>query len=110
YETFLVGFADIDHLEDPFRMGYAFHLGLVTDKVTGPDGTTAHGSASLDMNRGTVTATLSSVPANKNFDLWFVKNVAGGTVAPEATDQMLKVGTFQGTGSSRTLSASLGVN
>jgi hypothetical protein len=110
YETFLVGFADINHLEDPFRMSYGFHLGLVTEKVTSADGITARGSAVLDMNRGTVTATLTNVPDTGSFDLWFVKNVTGGTVAPEATDQMLQVGTFTGTGSSRTLSANLGTN
>src|SRR5581483_8746336 len=110
YETFLVGFADFNHLEDPFRMGYGFHPGLVTERAAGPDGALARGSAVLDMNRGTVTATLSNVPDDKSFDLWFVKNVAGGTVAPEATDQMFKVGSFQGQGSFRTLSASIGVN
>lgn len=110
YETFLVGFADFNHLEDPFRMGYGFHLGLVTEKVTGPDGSLASGSAVLDMNRGTLTATLNNVPDNGKFDLWFVKNVAGGTVAPETTDQMLNVGSFQGTGATRSLSASLGSN
>src|SRR5581483_7233738 len=110
YDTFVTGFADINHLEDPFRMSYGFHLGLVTEKVTASDGTLARGTAVIDINRGTVTATLNSVPDTGGFDLWFVKNVAGGTVAPEVTDQMLKVGSFQGTGPSRTLTASLGAN
>ena len=82
----------------------------VESKVTAPDGTLARGTAVIDINRGTVTATLDSVPDTGGFDLWFVKNVAGGTVAPEATDQMIKIGSFQGTGPSRTLTASLGIN
>jgi cytochrome c peroxidase len=110
YATFLTGFADFNHFDGQFRMSYGFHLGLVTEKVSGSDGTTARGQAILDMNRGTVTATLNDVPSSGSFDLWFVKNVTGGTVAPESTDQLLKVGTFQGSGESRTLSASLGSN
>jgi hypothetical protein len=107
YSTFLDLFTGMD-FDAQFRLGYAFHLGLVTDKAVGPDGTTARGSAVIDLNRATVNATLDDVPSTRQFDLWFVKNVAGGTVAPETTDQMLKVGSFQGTGSSRTLSASIG--
>jgi hypothetical protein len=107
YSSFLDIFTGQD-FDGQFRLGYAFHLGLVTDKAVGPDGSTARGSAVLDMNRGTVDATLNDVPNNRQFDLWLVKNITGGTVAPEATDQMLKVGSFQGTGSSRTLSATIG--
>jgi cytochrome c peroxidase len=107
YETFISGFADFNDFDGQFRVSYGFQLGLVTEKVVGSDGTLARGQAILDMNRGTVTATLEGVPDTGSFDLWFVKNVAGGTVAPEATDQVLKVGTFQGSGASRTLSASL---
>ena len=111
YSTFLGVFAPPQgNFDSQFPIGFGFHEGLVTEKVAGPNGLTARGSAVLDMNRGTVNATLNDVPTNGRFDLWFVKNAAGGTVAPEATDPMLKVGTFQGTGSSRTLTASLGSN
>ena len=110
YETFVTGFADFNHFDGPFRMAYGFHPGLATEQVSGADGITARGSAILDMNRGTVSATLNDVPDSGNFDLWLVKNVTGGTVAPEAADQMLKVGSFSDTGSSRTLSASLGTS
>jgi hypothetical protein len=111
YSTFLDNFVPPQgEFDSQFPIGYGFHEGLVTDKVVGPGGITVRGSAVLDMNRGVVSATLNDVPTNGKFDLWFVKNVTGGTVAPEATDQMQKVGTFVGTGSSLTLSASLGSN
>jgi cytochrome c peroxidase len=110
YSTFLGVFVPPQgNFDSQFPIGFGFHEGLVTEKVAA-NGITARGSAVLDMNRGTVSATLNDVPTNGQFDLWLVKNVTGGTVAPEATDQMLKVGTFAGTGSSRTLSASLGSN
>lgn len=109
FDTFVSTFAGVD-LDAQFRIGYAFHAGLSTEKVTGPGGTLAIGQATLDMNTGRVSATLNNVPSGGNFDLWFVKNVAGGTVAPESTDQMLKVGSFSKGGANRTLSVSLGTN
>jgi hypothetical protein len=93
-----------------FQMSYAFNLGLVTDKVKGADGQFVSGQATLDMNTGDVTATLNHAPATGNFELWMVKNVTGGTVAPEATDQMLKIGKFSKQGAFRTLTASLGTD
>jgi hypothetical protein len=107
FDTFASAFGSVD-LDGQFRIGYAFHPGLITERVTGPDGALASGKATLNMSTGKVTATLDNVPTAGNFDLWFVKNVAGGTVAPEATDQMLKVGSFSKGGTSRTLSVSLG--
>ncbi|HWZ88795.1 MAG TPA: hypothetical protein VNW92_08090, partial [Polyangiaceae bacterium] len=48
---------------------------------------------------GLITATLEDIPAGINFDLWFVKNVAGSgrTVVPETGDLFKKVGSFSGT-------------
>jgi cytochrome c peroxidase len=109
FDTFASAFGSVD-LDGQFRIGYAFHPGLVTEKVTGPDGAIASGQATLNMNTGKVTATLNNVPTGGNFDLWFVKNVTGGTVAPESTDQMLKVGSFSRGGANRTLSVSFGTN
>jgi hypothetical protein len=109
FETFATTFGQVD-LDGQFRIGYAFHPGLVTEKVTGPDGAIASGQATLNMSTGKVTATLNNVPTAGNFDLWLVKNVAGGTVAPESTDQMLKVGSFSKGGTSRTLTVAFGTN
>ncbi len=110
FDTFISTFAGVD-LDANFHIGYAFHPGLSTDKVTGPSGALASGQATLDMNTGRVTATLNNVPTGANFDLWFVKNVAGGTVAPESTDQMVKVGKFSTTGgANRTLDVSIGID
>jgi hypothetical protein len=109
FDTFVSTFVSVD-LDAQFHIGYAFHPGLVTEKVTA-GGALASGQATLDMNTGKVTATLNNVPSGGNFDLWFVKNVAGGTVAPESTDQMLKVGKFSTKGgANRTLSVSLGLD
>jgi hypothetical protein len=99
-----------NNFESQFPIGYAFHPGLSTDKVVGPSGALASGQALLDLNTGNVTATLNNVPTGANFDLWLVKNVAGGTVAPESTDQMLKIGKFSTKGANRTLTASIGTD
>jgi len=91
-----------------YPISFGFHPGLSTERLTGPDGAIARGQAQLDMNSGHVTATLDNVPAGGNFELWLVKNVVGGTMAPEATDQLLKVGKFSSGGSSRTLDVMIG--
>jgi hypothetical protein len=109
FSTFLNVFTG-NNFDAQFPMGYAFHPGLSTEKVKGPSGALASGLATLDLNTGNVTATLNNVPSGSNFDLWFVKNVTGGTMAPEATDQMIKVGKFSTKGNSRTLSVSIGTD
>jgi hypothetical protein len=109
FETFATTFGGVD-LDGQFRIGYAFHPGLITERVTGPDGALASGQATLNMSTGKVTATLNNVPTGGNFDLWLVKNITGGTVAPELTDRMLKVGSFSKGGATRTLSVSFGTN
>jgi hypothetical protein len=109
YETFAFAFAS-SSLDGLFRIGYAFHPGLVTEKVTGADGVSASGQATLHMGTGKVSAVLNNVPATGNFDLWFVKNAAGGTMAPESTDEFFKVGSFSKGGENRTLNVSIGTN
>src|SRR5205814_5778188 len=82
-----------------FPLGYGFHPGLSTEKIT-LNGHTPKGTARLDFGQKRVTATLSDVPSGTTgFDLWFVKNIAGSgrTVRPESGDTLLKVGTFSGT-------------
>lgn len=110
FSTFLDVFTS-SNFDAQFPLGYAFHPGLSTEKVLGAtSGTPLIGTATLDLNAGKVNATLNDVPNGANFDLWFVKNVEGGTIAPEATDQMFKVGKFSTKGATRTLSVSIGTN
>jgi hypothetical protein len=109
YETFANTFSAAG-MDGQFRIGYGFHPGLITEKVTGADGVSASGQATLHMNTGKVSATLNNVPTSGNFDLWFVKNVPGGTVAPESTDEFFKVGSFSKGGVNRTLNVSIGTS
>jgi hypothetical protein len=93
-----------------FPIGYGFHPGLVTEKigVGGP----IQGSATLNFVDNRVAASLSNVPSGGTFDLWFVKNIAGGgrTVKPEVGDKFLKVGRFRGTGAQRSLDILMGAS
>jgi hypothetical protein len=85
----LVGF------DQAFRIGAGIHPGLCTEIVK-VGGLPAGAKITLDFRSRRVTATLSNVPMLRQFDLWFVKNMAGTgkTVMPESGDQFLKIGTF----------------
>lgn len=107
FNTFVDVFAGND-FDAQYRIGYGFHPGLSTEKVK-RDGRLASGQATLEMNTGRVLATLSNVPSSGNFELWFVKNLPPGSVVPEATDSMLKVGKFSSGGANRTLDVSIGL-
>jgi hypothetical protein len=107
YDHFVEIFAGIN-MDSEFRMGLGFHPGLSTEKLASADGAAISGQTSLNLNTGRVLATLNNVPTGANFELWFVKNVAGGTMAPEASDQMLKVGKFSTQGATRTLDVDIG--
>jgi cytochrome c peroxidase len=95
------------HLE--FAIGYGFHPGLNTEKLT-VAGHTPRGTARLRFSDGQVSATLDNVPDGASFDLWMVKNIAGTgrTVKPESGDSFRKIGTFSGTGNSRSLDIVIG--
>jgi cytochrome c peroxidase len=108
FDTFINEFAPND-FDANYRIGYGYHPGLSTDKVSAPGSTAlASGSATLNLNTGDVTATLNNVPDGKDFELWLVKNQPGGTMAPETTDSMLKVGKFSSGGNFRTLTVNIG--
>jgi cytochrome c peroxidase len=91
-----------------FPVGYGYHPGLATQKLLDSHGFTPRGQARIKFavrnaqgvitTPGQIDATLEEIPANKSFDLWFVKNVEGNgrTVRPETGDTMKKVGTFNG--------------
>jgi len=96
------------NLDAQYRIGFGYHPGLSTEKLRGASGAVTSGQAMLELNTGQVTATLNDAPETGNFELWFVKNAASGTVAPETGDQMLKVGKFSSKGPVRTLDVSIG--
>ncbi len=91
-----------------FPIGYGYHPGLSTEKLS-TGGLTPKGQAKITFalrnaqgaitTNGSITATLEQIPAGQNFDLWFVKNIAGSgrTVKPETGDTLRKVGSFTGT-------------
>jgi hypothetical protein len=84
-----------DGQDQHFTIGFGFHPGLVTRRIAVGDAT-ASGAATLGFAEGKVDATLTNVPDDKRFELWFVKNVPGGgrTVRPEKGDKLLKIGAF----------------
>jgi hypothetical protein len=102
YDNFIDGFAGFNEVSI-YQVGLGYHPGLSTEKLGA-----AVGRASLDMNKGKVNATLSNVPNGASFELWFVKNAPGGTMAPESGDQLVKIGKFTGQDGDRTLDVDVG--
>jgi mono/diheme cytochrome c family protein len=91
-----------------FAIGFGPHEGLVNTRVSA-GGVAANGSATIHFAEGRVDAILRGVPDDQRFDLWFVKNAAGGTAAPEAGDPSLRIGTFQPTSTPNTHQLSIAV-
>jgi hypothetical protein len=109
FKELFVGFG----FDARYRIGFGHHPGLSTERLLNAQGHLPRGTAVLDFAGKRVTATLDDAPLAGNFDLFFVKNVAGSgrTVRPESGDQFLKVGTFSGANSShKTLDVVLGGN
>jgi hypothetical protein len=108
FKELFVGFG----LDARYRIGFGHHPGLSTERLANAQGHLPRGAAVLDFAAKRVTATLHDAPPTGNFDLFFVKNVAGSgrTVRPESGDQVLKVGSFTGTGSDKTLEVVLAGN
>ena len=108
YALFKSQFVGTLGFDKTFPIGYGYHPGLSTEKLT-TGGLTPKGQARITFalrnaqgaitTNGLITATLEQVPSGINFDLWFVKNVAGTgrTVQPETGDVFKKVGSFTGT-------------
>ena len=117
YAIFKDLFTTQQHEDVHHHIGFGFHPGLSTQKLLGPNGVPLSGQVTLHFatdflgTAGTVTATATG-PANRSFDLYFVKNAAlQGTVKPESFDQIRKVGTFSavpGQPTQYTLSANIG--
>ncbi|HEY1536191.1 MAG TPA: hypothetical protein VGF76_19355 [Polyangiaceae bacterium] len=108
YALFKSQFVGTLGFDKTFPIGYGYHPGLSTEKLT-TGGLTPKGQARITFalhnaqgaitTNGLITATLEQVPSGINFDLWFIKNVAGTgrTVKPETGDVFKKVGSFTGT-------------
>lgn len=108
YALFKTQFVDRLGFDKTFPIGYGYHPGLSTEKLT-IGGRTPKGQAKITFavrnaqgritTNGAINATLEDVPPGVSFDLWFVKNVAGAgrTVAPEPGDLVKKIGSFTGT-------------
>ncbi len=107
YALFKSQFAGNLGFDKAYPIGYGYHPGLSSEKLS-TGGHTPKGQAKITFalrnaqgaitTNGLITATLEDIPAGVNFDLWFVKNVAGTgrTVKPETGDVFKKVGTFSG--------------
>jgi len=86
YALFKSQFVGTLGFDKTFPIGYGYHPGLSSEKLT-TGGSLPRGrreSRSRCRNaqgaittNGLITATLEQVPSGINFDLWFVKNVAG---------------------------------
>jgi cytochrome c peroxidase len=103
------------HEDQTFHIGFGFHPGLTTSKITVDQtlNVPVSGQAVINFGTGVVTATINgpapgSQFAGQLFDLWFVKNKTG-SVKPETGDQWMKVGsTSAGTANQQTLNATIG--
>lgn len=100
YTIFKDLFANQQREDAHHHLSFGYHPGLSTQRLLGPNGVpllgqvVIHFATDFQGTAGTVTATATG-PANRSFDLYFVKNAVGqGTVKPEAFDQIRKVGTF----------------
>ena len=108
YALFKSQFAGNLGFDKAYPIGYGYHPGLSSEKLT-TAGRTPKGQAKIIFalrnaqgvitTNGQISATLEDIPTGVGFDLWFVKNVAGTgrTVKPETGDVFKKVGTFNGT-------------
>ncbi|HLK36119.1 MAG TPA: hypothetical protein VKU41_05160 [Polyangiaceae bacterium] len=87
-------FPDAGPPPEVYVIGFGFHPGLSTEKLT-LNQNPVNGQVAIGLDSGDVNARLAG-PPGRRFDLYFVKNAPGrGTVKPEPFDQIFKVGTFE---------------
>jgi mono/diheme cytochrome c family protein len=89
------------NFDKQLNMGVGYHPGLSTEKLPATTGgQPPGGNVFFDFTTQKLNATIQGVPAGAQFDLWFVKNVAGSgrTFKPETGDTLLKIGAFAAPG------------
>lgn len=69
----------------------------------------AHGTTTINLVEGTISVTISGLPDNESFDLWFVdnQNAPRDSVKPEPWDKKLDIGTLKHSGKIATLQTQL---
>ena len=96
------GFADATALEASYRAWKANYVhgdddrrlelavgwfkGLSTEKSR------AHGSVTLDLGDGSVSARIEGLPTSEQWELWLIENASGGSVQPGPNDRYRRVG------------------
>jgi hypothetical protein len=80
------------------NMGYGYHPGLSTEKLPSASqgGQPPSGNVFFDFENHKLNATVQGAPTGANFDLYFVKNIAGTgrSFKPETGDTFVKIGSF----------------
>ena len=81
-----------------FRIGAGYHPGMSTELVSS-NGLPASAKVIIDIDPASgrisrIQSTLDAIPLDQDFDLWFVKNSATGTILPEPGDSFFKVGSY----------------
>ncbi|MGB3365668.1 MAG: hypothetical protein WBB48_12910, partial [Thermodesulfobacteriota bacterium] len=71
--------------------------------------TEAHGTASIDLNNGSISVNITGLSKKESFDLWLVDNKSApkSSVKPEPWDKMLRVGSLKHVGKKYILEAEL---
>src|SRR5436305_7472460 len=75
-------------------------------------GYNAGGSVQIDLGTNLVTSNIKGLPLDSSFDLWLVQNKSGqgSSTMAEATDLLVKVGSYHVQGKSQVLSLALPAN
>jgi len=86
-----------------------FVLPLGYSKALSYEFTEAHGTASIDLNNGSISVNITGLPEKESFDLWLVDNISApkGSVKPEPWDKFIRVGSLKHLGKSSTIEAEL---
>jgi cytochrome c peroxidase len=85
-------------LDSTFRLGAGYSPALSSELVSA-NGLPASAKVILTIDPPTgrisrIQSTLDSIPLDQDFDLWFVKSSASGTILPDSSDTFFKVGSF----------------
>ena len=112
------GFGTVENLEANYKNWEAEYvksggdrnvvLQLGAFKGLSTEQTYASGEARLDLIEGKVTAEVSGLSKDRDYDLWLVDNGADSSVMPDESDALVRVGALKREGEKSSLVASLG--